>query len=208
MTSLIGSKPLNTTGGNISSSQTGFQAGNKVPKGYQMGQVQNFTPEMMGLFQQLIGQVGPDSYLSKLAGGDEAIFNQIEQPSLKQFGGLQAGLASKFSGMGQGSRNSSGFQNTQNQAAMDFASQLQANRQNLQQTALKDLMSMGNQLLGNRPYDQFLVEEEEEQNPWWKNLIGGGLRGGGAALGAYFGGPMGGMAGLHGGNAIAKSFGI
>lgn len=208
MTSLIGSKPLNTTGGNISSSQTGFQAGNKVPKGYQMGQVQNFTPEMMGLFQQLIGQVGPDSYLSKLAGGDEAIFNQIEQPALKQFSGIQGQLASRFSGMGQGSRHSSGFQNTQNQAAMDFASQLQANRQSLQQQALKDLLGMGNQLLGQRPYDQFLVEEEEEELPWWKQLLGGGIRGAGALAGGYFGGPMGGMAGLHGGNAIAKSFGI
>ena len=53
----------------------------------------------------------------------------MEAPALKQFSGLQGNLASRFSGMGSGARRSSGFQNTSNQAASDFAQQLQANKQ-------------------------------------------------------------------------------
>lgn len=138
-------------------------SGEQIPEGYSKGQVQNFTPEAMQLYKQLFSHLGPDSYLSKLAGGDEELFRQIEAPALKQFGGIQGNIASRFSGMGTGGRKSSGFMNTQNQAAQDFAGQLQSQRQGLMSQALKDLMGMSNQLLGQKPYDNFLVKEE---NPW------------------------------------------
>ena len=93
------------------SSNTGGMK-DKIPKGYRTGQIQQFTPEMMDLFKQLFSHVGPDSFLSKLASGDEETFNQIERPALKQFAGLQGGLASRFSqgggsgGGGQGALSS------------------------------------------------------------------------------------------------------
>lgn len=143
--------------------------GRSTPRGYE--QVQNFTPEQMDLFKQLFSNVGPNSFLSKLAGGDEGTFNQIEAPALRQFNGLQGGLASRFSQGGGGpgamsSRHSSGFQNSANQAASDFAGQLQGNRQNLQQQALHDLMGYSNELLGQQPYSL-----NEKQKPFWQQLL-------------------------------------
>lgn len=143
---------------------------NIIPKGYEQGQLQQFTPEQMELFQRMFSQVSPESYLSRLAGGDQGLFEEMEQPALKQFSGLQGNLASRFSGMGMGARRSSGFQNTINQAGTDFAFQLQSNRQNLQRQAISDLSGMSQQLLGQRPNEQFLTEK---QKPWWQQLLSG-----------------------------------
>ena len=165
----------------------GLTGGNKVPKGYQQGQLQQFTPEQMQLFQQMFGQLGPDSFLGKLAGGDQSQFDQLEAPALRQFQGLQGQLSSRFSGMGSGARKSSGFQNTMNQASSDFAQQLQSQRMGLQNQAIKDLMGMGNQLLGQRPYEQFLTPK---QKPWWKELLGslsGGVAEGAGTAGSLWG---------------------
>ena len=145
--------------------------GNKIPSGYRSGQVAQYTPEQMQLYQQSFGQVSPDSYLSRLAGGDESLFNEIEAPALKQFSGLQSNIASRFSGMGMGGRRSSGFQNTMNTAAQDFASQLQSQRQGLQRQAIQDLRGLTNDLLGYRPYEQFLTKKEYKQ-PFWKQALG------------------------------------
>lgn len=145
--------------------------GNKIPSGYKMGQIQQFTPEQMQLFGQLFANVSPESFTGRLAGGEQEMFNQIEAPALKQFAGLQGGLASRFSGMGQGARRSSGFQNTMNQATSDFAQQLQAQRLGLQQQAIKDLMEMSGNLLSQSPYHQFLIKKEEK-TPFWKQALG------------------------------------
>lgn len=141
------------------------------PPGYNVTQTSNFTPEMMELFKSLFSQVSPDSFTGRLAAGDEGIFNQLEAPALKQFSGLQGNLASRFSGMGMGARRSSGFQNTMNQAGSDFASQLQSQRMGLQQGAIKDLMSMSNQLLSQRPFETHLTE----QKPGFLESILGGV---------------------------------
>lgn len=166
MTSMTGSTGYGqkTSTGTL---KRGGVAGERIPKGYRVAQLQNFTPEQMAIFQQYGSSLGPDSYLSKLAGGDEETFNQIERPALKQFSGLQGNIASRFSGMGLGGRRSSGFQNTQNQAAMDFASQLQSQRQNLQQTAIRDLGNLTNSFLSQRPYERQLTEKPK---PWWQEL--------------------------------------
>ena len=143
--------------------------GNKIPKGYQMGRIQNYSPEQMNLFQNMFSNVGPDSYLSKLAGGDEETFNQMEAPAMRQFSGLQGNLASRFSGMGMGGRRSSGFQNTMNQAGSDFAQDLQSRRHGLQSQAIKDLMGMSSELLGQKPYENFLTPKEK---PFWQQILG------------------------------------
>ncbi len=155
--------PPNTSG-------TG-QMKEKIPSGYSKGSMQQFTPEQMQLFQQMFGHVGGDSFLSKLAGGDEATFGQIEAPALKQFGQLQGQIGSRFSGMGTGAQKSSGFQNTMNSAAQDFAGQLQSQRQGLQQQALSDLMGFSNQLLSQKPSENFLTKKEHKE-PFWKQLLG------------------------------------
>lgn len=193
---------------------TGKQFRDKVPSGYKAGRMQQYTPEQMELFQQMFSHVSPDSYLSRLAGGDESLFGELEAPALKQFSGLQGNIASRFSGMGTGGRKSSGFQNTLNAASSDFAQQLQSQRQGLQRQAIMDLMGLSNNLLGQRPYEQFLVPKQEKQG-FFRSLLGtapgetinaasklGGKLGNiglGAAGGAAFGGPYGSLIGGLGG---------
>lgn len=170
----------------------------KAPSGYKT--FNKFSPEQMQLFQQLFSNVGPESYLSRLAGGDEQIFNEIEAPAMKQFSGLQGNLASRFSGMGMGARRSSGFQNTANQSAQDFASQLQSQRQSLQQQAIQDLMGLSNSLLQQEPYG--FVQKKKKSSGWGGAL--GGLTGG--ALGFLSGGPGSALTGAQLGYGIGSSF--
>lgn len=181
----------------------GSRTGEKIPSGYKKGSMANFTPEMMQLFQQMFGELGPDSYLARLAGGDQDLFAEMEAPALKQFSGIQGNLASRFSGMGIGGRRSSGFQNTSNQAASDFAQQLQSRRQELQRGAIGDLWGMKNDLLGKQPYDNFLIPKGPSG---WQQFLGGSLPIAGAALGGIFGGPAGAGIGGRAGSAAAQAF--
>jgi hypothetical protein len=192
---------LASTGIPPNSTGTG-QMKEKIPSGYGKSSMQQFTPEQMQLFQQMFGHVGPESYLSKLAGGDEATFGQIEAPALKQFSALQGQLGSRFSGMGTGGQKSSGFQNTMSSAAQDFAGQLQANRQSLQQQALNDLMGFSSNILGQKPYENMLYEKPEKKSGWGGAL--GAL--GGGALGFFAGGPAGALTGAETGYGIGSQF--
>lgn len=168
---------------------------NKIPKGYSQGSLQQFDPQQMQLYQQMFGYFGPDSFLSKLAGGDEDIFNQIEAPALRQFGQLQGDIASRFSGLGGagslGARKGSGFGNAINQASSDFAQDLQSKRQGLQQQALRDLISMSGELLGQRPQQNFLVQKQHQpsfMDKWLGlagNVLDGASRGGAGGIGGF-----------------------
>lgn len=140
----------------------------KIPSGYKAGALQQFTPEQIQLFQQLFSHLGPESYLSRLASGDQSMFGEIEAPAFRQFNELQGGLASRFSGMGMGGRHSSGFQNQATSAASNFAQELQSQRQQLQRQALEDLFGMSNQLMGQRPYERFLTQKKK---PFWQELL-------------------------------------
>lgn len=185
--------------------RTGMQ---KSVGGYNVKRLQQFTPEQMQLFQQLMGGVGPGlqgglSQLSNLAAGDQSQFEQLEAPALRQFGELQGNLASRFSGMGSGARRSSGFQNTMNSAASDLAERLQSQRLQLQQNAIQQLLGLSNQLLGQRPYEQFLQEKKPKG---WQQLLGAGLPILGGAAGAVFGGPMGAALGANLGSSLGSAF--
>lgn len=175
----------------------------KIPKGFRQGSINQFTPEQLGLFQQLFGHLGPESYLSSLAGGDQSMFAEMEAPAMRQFQELQGQLGSRFSGSGMGARRGSGFQNVANQATQDFASQLQANRLGLRQQALQDLMSYSNMLLGQRPQEKFLYEKQQKQSSGLGGLLGAGLGG----VGGFFaGGPMGSLQGAQLGYGIGSQF--
>ena len=149
----------------------------KIPSGYKKASMQNFTPEMMQLFLQRLKELGPDSFLAKIAGGDEEAFAEMEAPALRQFSGLQGNLASRFSGMGMGARHGSGFQNAAGAQASDFAQQLQGNRMQLRSQALKDLMGMSNELLNQRPFEQGLVPKKQNQTAEMVGKFGGAIPG-------------------------------
>ncbi len=152
--------------------------------GYKNVTMPNFTPEQFSLFKSLFSNLDSNSQLSKLAGGDQSQFGQLEKPALQQFNSLQGNLASRFSGMGMGARRSSGFQNSSNQATQDFASQLQSQRMGIQQQAMKDLMGMSSQLLGQRPYENALLPEKR---PFWQEMALTGLEGFGHLAGSWAG---------------------
>jgi hypothetical protein len=157
-----------TKRGVLMSMATGSRYGSMTPslnRGKSKGgltpfSMQQFTPEQMDLFGGMFGYLQPGGFLDKLIKGDEGLFQELEAPALKQFAGVQGNMASRFSGMGSGARNSSGFQNTMNQASSDFAQELQSQRLGLRNQALRDLMGMGNSLLQQRPYDQFVSEKK------------------------------------------------
>lgn len=187
--------------------QSGFantRSGNKAPSGYRERQA--FTPEAMELYKRMFSQVSPDSYLSRLAGGDEDLFNEMEAPALRQFSELQGDIASRFSagGGGRGSlsaRKSSGFQNTMNSAASNFAQDLQSRRQDLMRQAIQDLSGMSHSLLNEEPYQ--LYEKRQKKKSGWGGLAGAGV----GALGGFLaGGPAGSLSGGKLGYNIGSGF--
>lgn len=157
--------------------------------GYKNVSLQQFTPEQMSLFQSLFSNLGPNSSLGKLAGGDQSQFGQLEKPALQQFAGLQSNMADRFSGAGLGNRRSSSFQNANTAANQNFAGQLQSQRMGLQQQAMRDLMAMSGSLLNQRPYENRLIEKEQ---PFWQQLLSGAAGFGGQIGGAYLGKRFGG----------------
>ena len=182
--------------------------GENIPSGYRKSIVQNYTPAQMDLHNQLYQNVGPDSYLSRLSRGDQATFDEMEAPALRQFNELQGGLASRFSGQGLGGRQSSGFRNASNAASQDFASQLQSNRQSLQRQALNDLMGYSDALLNQRPYDVGLAEKRQRPPGFWQNFGNSFAKSSGESLGKNFdfsnwGGGGGGGGGQAGGAQLA-----
>lgn len=185
------------------SSQQAAPMKEKIPSGFNQFSIQQFTPEQMQLLQSLFPHVSPESFLSKLAGGDQSTFQEMEAPALKQFSELQGNLASRFSGMGMSGRHSSGFQNTANTAAQDFAQQLQANRQNLRRQAITDLMGLSTNLLGQRPFETGLQQKAEKQSSGFGGLAGAALGGIG---GLFAGGPAGALSGAKLGYNVGSSF--
>lgn len=174
MNSLYGSKGFANA---INQMPTGAKDSNatgyykeKIPKGYKGGRLQQFSPEQIELFQSLFGHLGPESYLARLAGGDEEAFKEIEAPAYAAFSSQLGELGSRFSGMGMGGRKSSGFQNVGSQAASDFARDLAANRHGLQRQALEDLMGLSNTLLQQRPMERTLTEKPPSFFDRWLGL--------------------------------------
>lgn len=175
------------------SRERGGGEGDYVPSGFRKGQLQQFTPEQMEILKQMGVDVGPDSYLSKLAGGDQSLFEEMEAPALRQFSGLQGQLANRFSsGGGTSGTRSNTFQNAQTSAASNFAQELQAQRQGLQRQSIQDLQGMRESFLNQRPYDQFLLQKEQKKPNAW-GQIGSGLAA--AAPGAIKGFAKGGIPG-------------
>ncbi len=193
----------NSTGSRMRSG--GGISGDVIPKGYKSGQLQQFTPEQMQLFEQMLSHVSPDSQTARLASGDQSMFGEIEAPALRQFQELQGQMGSRFSGMGMGAQKSSGFRNTMGQMGADFAQQLQSQRQQLQRQAIQDLMGNSATLLGQKPYERYLIEKQQkqQQSSGWGSAIGGGV---GAAAGAYFGGPAGAQIGASVGSGVGGAF--
>lgn len=164
-----------------------YSSQERIPEGYEKFKINNYTPEQEKLSKSQYEHVGPNSYLSQLASGEGSAYESMEQSALRKFGDVQAGIASKFSGAGIGSRNSSGFANAQNTAASDFLKDLQAKRYEMRRNAIMDLMGITNNILNQRQYETGLVGPQEEQSSGWGGIIGAV---GGGIAGTFVGNPM------------------
>jgi len=176
MTGASGMRPKNRGG----------MEGSSIPRGYRAGQLQQFTPEQMQLFQSLFGQVGAGSKLAQMASGSDEGFADFENYANRQFQENTGDLASRFSGLGMGARRGSGFQNQATQSAQDFAGQLAMQRQGLQRQALQDLMGMSGMLLGQRPQEQFITPKSKKSR-WWEPLLSAAGQAAGQAAGSFGG---------------------
>lgn len=181
-------------------------AGNKIPKGYSAGRLQQFTPEQLSLYQSLFPYVSPGSQLAQQAAGSDQGFAPHEDYARRQFQEATGELSSRFSGLGMGARKGSGFQNQLTQGAQDFASLLAQQRQGLQRQALLDLMGISGQLLGQQPYQNFLTRKEPKQSGFWSKLFGATAPLAGAGIGALFGGLPGASIGSQLGSGVAAGF--
>lgn len=192
--------PMNNTGRNLRGS---FSGGDIVPKGYQQGQLSQFTPQQTQQFKSMFQHVGPDSYLARLASGDQSAFGEMEAPAFRQFNELMGSLGAQFSrgsgGQSLGLGGSSGFQNAQTAAASNFAQDLASKRNDIKRQALMDLFGMSESLLGQRPYDRFFAPKPQDSG--FLSQVGHGIGGAipGAAMGFLTGGPAGAAAGGLGG---------
>ncbi len=175
------------------SSMSGYGSSGKASglgkTGYQQISTPNLSPEQMQLFQQLMGgsQKGIGAGLENLSGlasGDQSKFAELEAPAQRQFQELQGGLASRFSGMGTGARRSSGFQNTLSNAGTDFAERLQSQRMGLQQSAISQLLGIGQHLLTTPLNENSLVPKKK---PFWQELLGSAAGGLGSLAGSFGG---------------------
>lgn len=165
--------------------------------GYRQLNLPTKSPEQMDMFRQLMGgsqgAIGPAlGQMSSLAGGgDEETWRQLEAPAMRQFGELQGGMASRFSGMGGGARRSSGFQNSMGSAGVDLAERLQGQRMGLQQSAQQQLMQLYQSLMGENLSENTLIPK---QKSGWEKLLEG------------LGGIGGSFAGTMGGYGLGKKF--
>jgi hypothetical protein len=191
----------NMTGNKLAGSKPPSIQWGKSSGGYKPGQMQQFTPEQMQLFQQLFGHLGPDSFLGQLAGGSEEGFEEMEAPAWQAFQQAQGQLGSRYSG-GAGdsrmmsARKGSGFQNEANQQSADFAQGLHSNRMKVRNDAIKSLFGLSNDLLNQRPNENFLVEK---QPGFWEKIFG-------ALGGAGLSGASGGLAGYLGNLGRSKKY--
>ena len=194
----------------MSSSLSGSRGptGNKIPKGYKSGRLQQYTPEQMSLYQSLFPHVSPGSRLAQTASGSEEGFAPFEEGARRSFQEFTGQLGSRFSELAPGamsSRKSSGFNLGATQGAQDFALSLAQQRQGLQRQALNDLMGLSNTLLSQNPYENFLVQKQQKPSRWGQ-LLGAAAPIAGAGLGALFGGPAGAAVGGQLGSSLSAGF--
>lgn len=164
----------------------------KAPSGYEIANVQQYTPETLNLYNKLLSSVS-GSYLpsgigklGKLAAGDEAAFSQVEKP---YYSALQKALgqsAGRFSQYGTGA-----FQQAQAGAGQSLRENLAAQRQQISMNALQSLLGLSQSIFSNQPYENVLVPEKERSS--WLPVIAGALTGAGirGPAGAYTGATVG-----------------
>ena len=134
------------------------------PQGYNVTQTPNFSPEMMHMFNAMIGGMGGEAgignimkLLTGMAGGEGAAFAPMEAKAQQELQKMLGSTATQFSQLG--ARDSSAFQGAAAGAASDMASKLAQQRSQMQMDAISKLMGFSGQLLRAKPFETQLQEE-------------------------------------------------
>lgn len=114
------------------------------------------APGAMNLYRDLLekiggGATGGADFLSRIAQGDEDIFNQLEAPAFRNFEKFLGQAGTRFSDLG--ARDSSYFENAVSGAGREMSENLQSQRVGLRQQAIESLLGQSQQLLNYEPYN-------------------------------------------------------
>jgi hypothetical protein len=159
----------------------------KIPSGYEQYSLPGMGQPNREIFDMLKGQFmqgGGDVFknLLSLAKGDTSAMQGLEKYGMDVFQQqIAPGIAQRYAGSGIGS--SSGMQNAIAGAGGNLASQLQSKRTDLMQQSMRDVLGLGNMLLGT-PTEHFGLVQKENILRDIMQLLGGA----GAQIGGMFGG--------------------
>lgn len=169
----------------------------KTPKGYSSYSQQTMDPQALQFRNQLMGAVQPGAikgadFLSRMAGGDQSMFEEMEAPAWNDYEQGMGAMGTRFSNMGMGAQNSSGFKQAMGGMAGQFAQNLHSQRMSFQQQAIKDLMGMSGELMGMKTMDSGLVKKPPSGWEQFLSMISGmsgqaGGIAGGMGMGKLFG---------------------
>ena len=168
--------------------------------GYKQKQIQQYTPEQMQLFQQMLESIMPGisggtDFLSKLASGDQEAFDEYERPAFRDFEKLLGQIGTRFSHLG--AQDSNYFENAVSGAGSELAENLASKRLDIRNKAIESLLSHSHTLLNQRPYENVLLKKDGNKGTNWGKVAG---TAGGAGVGFLLGGPGGAAAGATVGN--------
>jgi hypothetical protein len=181
-------------------------AGSMAPKGnisgYKLRNVPQYNPQQMQIFQRLLGSLlggegleGGLDFLTRLAQGDESMFEELEAPAYSSLQKSLGDIGSRFAGFGSGAIDSSAFQQATSGAAGDLAERLQSQRLGLQSDAVDRLLGLTERSLEKRPYETY-AQAKPDIGGWLGRLVSKGL--------GTFGGPFLGKLGSRAANRILR----
>ncbi len=154
------------------SSVTGGSAPTGNISGYNLRNVPQFTPQMMQIFEQLLGSLqggggleGGVDFLSQLAGGEEGAFEKAEAPAYSAFNKMAGQIGSRYSQLG--ARDSSSFQQAISGGAAQLSENLGEKRLGMQTSAIDKILGLSEGLMGQKPYDTSLEPKAD-----WMKLLG------------------------------------
>lgn len=190
------------TGGNFNPSEyaeqlkKGFESGRKkvgrldaelIPKGYEKFKTKQYEPEQLDIWKQIYKNLGRESYLQRLAGGDEELFEEMEEPAWRKFSEAQGQIGSRYSQLAPGAMSAqrgSGFKQRQGALGREFAENLTARRQELKSKAMEDLMKFSEMFLQQKPFERGLAAKPKKEGFDWGQVASSAIQGAATVAGA------------------------
>lgn len=178
-----------------------IMSGSKLPKGFEMFQVPTRGGQSASTYSML-SNFFPE--LLQQTQGAPGAFQAIEQQGQDLFNQkIAPGIAQRYAGSGIGA--SSGMQNSIAAAGKDLTLGLQAQRANLMQQSMRNVLSLGDLLLQN-PDQQTFFGRKEQKPSFWDQFLSMGLPIAGGIAGGFLGGPGGATIGSSLGATAARPF--